>query len=146
MKSMSKGFSLTELLVSVAIFSILLTGVVQISDWIVNQIQVNRVKSKKNMVYLDIIQRVLKNPSQYAINYNTDIDPQVYLQNESELPIAWSANHFIMKRERCPGCKGRMGLLVQPMDDYRGGYQVSVLIKHEKYFPQGKFEKFYSVK
>lgn len=128
-----KGNSMIEILIASAIviivFSSTLTYVVHIKK---NTQQV--ISSRSRSVQIQkIVQMIMSDPKLFKVNFDaSEVATCTALKNE-DLPLAWD-DHNIYELADCPGCKGRLGYVIQPfpLQSIRGVYVVTIRITHPK--------------
>lgn len=75
--------------------------------------------------------RINSNINLYKITYDPTnfLDAVTPTEIENNLPLAWNAN-LMTDKDKCTNCKGRMGYVIVPVDDYRGLYRLTIRFTH----------------
>lgn len=77
----------------------------------------------------DIAENIKAGVENYQVNFDYKTGTKESLNVET-LPMAWD-NGIITTRDKCPKCPGTYGFVIQPMEQYRGLYQVTMRLTHE---------------
>ncbi|MDG0816354.1 type II secretion system protein [Bdellovibrio svalbardensis] len=89
----------------------------------------------------DIAENIKSGVENYQVNYNYDQMGSMKNANEAlqveSLPMAWD-NDKVLPREQCPNCAGSYGYIIQPLEIYRGLYQVTLRMTHKDWISKGE--------
>ncbi|QDK38087.1 hypothetical protein [Bdellovibrio sp. NC01] len=79
----------------------------------------------------DIAENIKAGVENYQVNFDYKTGTKESL-NVDTLPMAWD-NGIITTRAQCPKCAGTYGFVIQPLEQYRGLYQVTMRLTHESW-------------
>lgn len=132
MKRSNLGFTLVEALVATGIIVIggmaLVEGLSSIRNISTNTQLLSSTEKQIN----EIAENIRGSLSNYQINFNyTDSDRESIL-NAENLPMAWDVG-VITTPEKCGTCQGRFGYIIQPLDLFRGLYNVTIRMTHKSW-------------
>jgi prepilin-type N-terminal cleavage/methylation domain-containing protein len=132
-KMINKGFSLVELMVSVAIFGTVVVIYIGITK---NFYQSNKGILETTVVnnYVNgIYNNIQSNIELYQVSYDSSKFRNMTsaLSLQQNLPIAWDATK-LEDVTSCPLCPGRMGYIIEPVIGYRGLYKLTIRVTHPK--------------
>jgi len=133
-----KGFTLLEVMVSMALIGALSYFLVGSSGKIMQDTQVIRHDLALDKVVQRISDNVRENIDLYQITYNQNefLNKTTKDELDAILPLAWDSNVYTTK-EGCPSCPGRAGFIITPIDGYRGLYRVIIRITHTELITGG---------
>lgn len=77
------------------------------------------------------VQLILSDPKLLKVNFDSSEAATCEALNNSDLPLAWDNNNTYTLAD-CPGCKGRLGYVIQPfpLQSIRGVYLVTIRLTH----------------
>lgn len=81
---------------------------------------------------LEIAENIRIAPETYQVTFDYTGDAADRLLNPTSLPMAWDKNKSVPVAE-CPDCPGRYGYIVQPFENYRGLYLVTLRLTHKSW-------------
>ena len=132
----SKGFTLVEILISLALLGGLIFGVMRGVGYFSGQgakIE-DKLVLQKNI--LNLVESIQSNVSFYQVNFNDEefVRTTNYKEVKKMLPMAWSKKQYV-KAQDCPQCPGRIGFSITPLSaSYRGMYQLRIRVTHDKLY------------
>lgn len=135
------GQTIIESLIGAAIlgimFLILVSGLSALRQGSRNNLVLSSSENQINNI-ADNIKSGIEN---YQINYNYDsVGSSANLDKALDplnLPMAWDANHDALKAD-CSSCPGTYGYIIQPLEAYRGLYQVTLRMTHKDWEEKGE--------
>ncbi len=137
-----KGFTIIEPIIALSILIIM--SLISYSS--INQVKglskrVNVSESSEKTV-LQIIENVRTNMTSFksTSEYYTDASALTLLEDVN-LVMAWDINKNT-KKTNCIQCKGRYGFVMQPYEDFRGLYILTMKFTHESWNGNPKIYKF----
>lgn len=132
----NKGQSIVEVLVGLGLISIIgfafSGGMVQLRNTTKDSV----VLSATDRQVSDIAENIKSGVENYQVNYNYGVTAGSLL-DLSSLPMAWD-NGIVAARTDCPKCAGTYGYVIQPVDSYRGLYQVTLRMTHKAWAAKGE--------
>lgn len=125
-----KGFSLLEVIIALAIFSLGLMGMATATRFAASGVRHLTHVSVRDRMVAGLITSISSNPHLYqvtniAVGTTDPIAKNIIEERFKELPIAWSKNFFGNVKD-CPTCSGRLGYVIQPLLGVPGLFQISV--------------------
>lgn len=134
----TKGFTLTEVMVGVALLSIVVVGGITAFDHL-NKISVNNENtSTVDDRVAEIIENIRQQPTTQILQYEEASD----LITTSNLKMAWS-NKEDKPASQCPNCPGRYGYVITPASQATTDlYMVTIWFKHTEWGPEIKKYEF----
>ncbi len=137
-----KGFTIIEPILALSILIIM--SLISYSS--INQVnglskRVSISESSEKTV-LQIIENVRTNMTSFKSSgtYYTDASALALL-DDANLVMAWDINKN-MKKDSCLNCKGRYGFVMQPYEEFRGLYILTIKFNHEIWSGRPKIYKF----
>lgn len=95
----------------------------------------------------DIAENIKSGVENYQVNYNYDHPGSLANVNNvldpKTLPMAWDAN-MVTTRDQCSDCAGTYGYVIQPLEEYRGLYQVTLRMTHKDWIAKGELFRDYN--
>lgn len=136
-----KGQTIVESLVGLGLISVIglafSGGMVALR----NATKTSVVMSSTERQINDIAENIKAGVENYQVNYNfdtagttTNLDKALDYQN---LPMAWD-NEITTSRDNCPKCAGTYGYIIQPLEAYRGLFQVTLRLTHKDWAAHGE--------
>lgn len=130
--SRNAGFTTMENLVAISIALVvglaMVGGLVSYRKLSQNVILMSSTDKEVN----DIGENIRANMESFQINYNfSAADKEKYLALSS-LPMAWDVG-ISMPTEQCSDCAGRYGYIIQPFEEFRGLYVVTLRMTHKNW-------------
>lgn len=83
----------------------------------------------------DIAENIKAGVQDYQVNFDSDpaqIDTYLALEN---LPMVWDVGRVAAKGQ-CDACGGTYGYIIQPYENYRGLYLVTLRMTHKSWLPE----------
>ena len=137
-----KGFTIIEPMIALSILIIM--SLISYSS--INQVRglskrVSVSESSEKTV-LQIIENVRTNMTSFKSSgtYYTEASALTLL-DDANLIMAWDINKNV-KKDSCLACKGRYGFVMQPYEEFRGLYILTIKFKHESWNGNPKIYKF----
>lgn len=130
LKLNNKGLSLVEVLVGLGVM------VTAGSAVTMALVQANYQSRKSSVIdttekqILEIAENIRIAPETYQITFNYSEQAKEDLLDPSKLPMAWDKNKSVAADE-CKECPGRYGYIIQPFENYRGLYLVTLRLTHK---------------
>lgn len=125
------GNSIVEVLVASVILLTAFLGMLSYVVGLKNSTQ-KMLTSRSRMVQIQkVVDLILSDPKLFKVNFDiTEAATCAALENSS-LPMAWD-DKGIYEISDCPGCRGRMGYVIQPfpLQSARGVYMVTIRVTH----------------
>ncbi len=90
----------------------------------------------------DIAENIKAGVENYQVNFDYASGPNTAL-NVATLPMAWD-NGIIVPRAQCPNCAGTYGFVIQPLEQFRGLYRVTLRMTHKSWIQAGEPFRDYS--
>ncbi len=84
----------------------------------------------------DIAENIKAGVENYQVNFNYDKSASSLLKPD-DLPMAWD-NGIVALRSECPECAGTYGYTIQPYEEYRGLYKVTLRMTHKSWIEKGE--------
>jgi hypothetical protein len=76
------------------------------------------------------LQNVIENISMFQKNFDTSKAWSDTLLDPKALPLAWDQN-LLTEAVNCPNCPGRMGFVIQPLEDVPGINKITIRVTHQ---------------
>lgn len=124
----NKGFSLTEVIVSLGILSIIAVGVMQGLSFFRKEAKQVRVDVQTEEFVTSLVETILEGAKEYQVDYSSDTAIDI-LQGQ-DLPMAWDINGVRSPVSDCSECLGRYGVVLKPITNHKGLYAATIRITH----------------
>ncbi len=128
----NKGTSIIEIAIICVVLGVLSLSMLNL--FVANLKEFQRIKFKKNMNHdiTNIVEVVRANVIAQKINFDSSEVSKTYELLSNNLPWAWSQNKIYPVAE-CPDCPGRFGYTIQPIENIRGIFRVTIKITNSNY-------------
>jgi prepilin-type N-terminal cleavage/methylation domain-containing protein len=126
-----KGFTLIELLVTAALMLVVtmsITNSLRLANKFLND---TRSKRNRDRVISSTLQNIVENVGVYQKNFGLSAGAKTAMLDPSKLPIAWGQD-VITTTTACPSCPGRMGFIIEPLDNIGGLNRLTIRITHQQ--------------
>ncbi len=123
-----RGATVVELIVSSVIVFV---GMAAFTSFYINSLKLTKniqLSGTSNKVVSRILENIRNVTHQSQINFDYSQSASKYL-DVSSLPMAWDSGS-VGTPAKCPECKGRYGYTIQPYENYRGLYLVTIRMTH----------------
>lgn len=131
-----RGYTFIEILLSMGLLSIVtfsfMGGIVSLKG----NTRESMVLSSSERQVDDIAENIKASVENYQVNFDYKNGKSNSLNLES-LPMAWDVGVLSTKVE-CPDCAGTYGYVIQPMEQFRGLYQVTLRMTHKSWAAKGE--------
>lgn len=84
----------------------------------------------------DIAENIKAGVESYQVNFNYDLNANEALE-VAKLPMAWDSG-VVAPKKMCQECAGTYGYIIQPYEDYRGLYKVTLRMTHRTWISKGE--------
>ncbi|KHD89636.1 MAG: hypothetical protein OM95_02625 [Bdellovibrio sp. ArHS] len=127
----NKGQTLVEALVGFALLTIVGTafvgGMAQLRKTTAQTVQLSSSDKQIN----DIAENIKAGVENYQVNFNYEEGTSGVLALD-KLPMAWDSGR-VARREDCKECAGTYGYTIQPYEEFRGLYKVTLRMTHKSW-------------
>lgn len=130
MKRGQVGFTLVEILVSSVMITVVILAVtasLRMTNKFFNDV---RNKRNRDRVIANTLQNIVQNIGLFQKNYGLTETKRLEMLDKKNLPIAWGQD-IVTTKELCPSCPGRMGFVIEPINNVGGLNQLTVRITHD---------------
>jgi hypothetical protein len=126
----NRGLTFVEILVTAALIVVVIIAIT--NSLSLSQNFLTRIRGKRNRdrVVASTLQNVVENVSLFQKNFDTTPNWTNKLLDPAVLPIAWDQNN-ISTATACPKCPGRMGFIIQPVDNVPGINRLTIRVTHQ---------------
>lgn len=131
-----KGYSFIEILLSMGLLSIVSFSFIGGFISLKGTSRDSLVLSSSERQVDDIAENIKAGIENYQVNFNYK-DGKGRALSLDNLPMAWDIG-VLTTREECPDCAGTYGYLIQPMEQFRGLYQVTLRMTHKSWTARGE--------
>lgn len=132
------GFTILEVLITLGLLGIVFVGVQSAVNQYLDQSQQAKSSTSNDQIVESVLKRVIADVNQFQVDFGVVNTTPVNgkCTNSEPLPVAWDVEVYTAEKN-CPRCPGRLGYWVQPLENYRGLYKVTVRVTHTKIYPEG---------
>lgn len=127
----NKGQTIVEALVGLGLIAIvgfsLTGGMVALRNSSKSAVVLSSTERQVN----DIAENIKAGVENYQINFNYNSTPDTLLDPD-HLPMAWDSG-IVAAAADCPNCAGKFGYVIQPLEQFRGLYQVTLRMTHKSW-------------
>lgn len=131
-----KGFTLIEGLVTMGLLSVMTLVFIGGVHSLKNAFKSTQLISSTDKQVQDIAENIKAGLENYQINFDFDSDANSQL-DISNLPMAWDEKK-VGSRADCPNCAGSYGYYIQPLEEFRGLYRVTLRMTHKTWVAAGE--------
>lgn len=124
----AKGFTLIEVIVASVILGVGLWGTMSVVSFANRSESLKTTSTQKDAVVYNLLQDLRKRPEVLQKNYTPNLDPMPLLTTPTNFPLAWDTNQNLTDTTSCPTCKGRVGYVIQPVNNFSDFYLATVKI------------------
>lgn len=125
------GNSIVEVLVAISVALIALTACTGYVLQIKNKSQRLLSLRSQSTQTQKIVQLILSDPKLFKVNFDPSEAAKCAALGDLDLPLVWDNTNTYAAAD-CPGCKGRLGYVIQPFPllSIRGVYLVTIRMSH----------------
>ncbi len=132
--SNQKGVSLIEMMTAIGILAVGVVMVMRGVDSMQDMTKQTRNMSSTDRQVAMIVENIRTSLGQYQVHFNYSADSKSEALDVDNLPMEWSAG---VERPISNDCRvkkiclpGRYGFIIQPIENYRGLYEVTLRMTH----------------
>lgn len=132
----NQGQTIVEALVGLGLVTIVgfafIGGIVSLRNTTKASVNVSATERQVN----DIAENIKAGVENYQVNFNYEQGIEAAL-NPATLPMAWDSG-VVADFKDCENCAGRFGYVIQPLEQFRGLYQVTLRMTHKTWASKGE--------
>jgi len=138
----SRGYTFIEVLIAMGLLTVVMFSLVGGLVSLKGTSRDSLVLSSSERQVDDVAENIKSGIENYQINFNYKESKNTSLALES-LPMAWDVG-VLTTREECPTCAGSYGYVIQPMEQFRGLYLVTLRMTHKTWKAKGETYRDYA--
>jgi type II secretory pathway pseudopilin PulG len=132
----SQGYTFVEVLMAMVLLTIMTFSLVGGMVSLKGTSRDSLVLSASERQVDDVAENIKSGIENYQINFNYREGKGIALSLDN-LPMAWDIG-VLTTREECPQCAGSYGYVIQPMEEFRGLYLVTLRMTHKTWKAKGE--------
>ncbi|MBS1971629.1 MAG: prepilin-type N-terminal cleavage/methylation domain-containing protein [Bdellovibrionales bacterium] len=130
------GYTFIEVLLSLGLLSIVMFAFIGGFISLKGSSRDSLVLSSSERQVDDIAENIKASIENYQVNFNYKTGKETALTLDN-LPMAWDIG-VLSTRAECPDCAGTYGYIIQPLEQFRGLYQVTLRMTHKSWAVKGE--------
>lgn len=131
-----RGFMMMEILLALGLISLVSFSFIGGMVSLKGTSRESLILSASERQVDDIAENIKAGIENYQVNFNYK-DGRATALTLEELPMAWDIG-VLTTREDCPACAGSYGYIIQPLEKFRGLYQVTLRMTHASWEAKGE--------
>ncbi|WP_413287574.1 type IV pilus modification PilV family protein [Bdellovibrio sp. HCB337] len=131
-----QGYSLLEVLLAMGLLSIVSFSFVGGLISLKGNTRDSLILSSSERQVDDVAENIKAGIENYQVNFNYK-DGRGEALSLDNLPMAWDIG-VLTTRIECPDCAGTYGYIIQPMEQFRGLYLVTLRMTHKSWTARGE--------